>query len=265
MSLTGYPGYPPARAGIPIADLGGGMMAALGVLGGLASRDRTGEGVMLDISLLDCQISMLMYWTGLALNLGMDPGPQGSGNTNVYPYGAYATSDGFVVVAPYSGSFWPKLCDAVGHPELVADQRFDENAHRVENRDELEVILNAAFLKRTTSEWVEILDRYDVPNGPVNTVEEAMRDHQVIDRGMRLEMDIEGNPFTFSGNPIKTLPDSSVPAMPAPRLGQHTREVLKEVLSFDTELIDDLNERGVICVEDPTAPTWKGVPPSSGS
>lgn len=246
MSLTGHPGGEPARAGVPIADLGGGIFLAMGVLAGLVKRERTGEAVMLDISMLDTQVSLLVYWAGLALNLGQVPPPQGSGNSNVYPYGAFETSDGYVIVAVWSGTFWPKLCDALGRPDLAAEERFDTNTKRVALRNELADILRREFRKRTTAEWLDLLDQHDVPSGPVNDVAQAMDEAQVRARDMRLELDIAGEAFLFPGNPVKTMPDLGTPAVAPPGPGQDTQAVLKDLLALDESAVNALITSGVV-------------------
>jgi crotonobetainyl-CoA:carnitine CoA-transferase CaiB-like acyl-CoA transferase len=248
MSITGHVGGAPARAGIPIADLAGGVFLALGVLAALRKVDRTGEGVMLDLSLLDTQISLLMYWAGLALNTGIDPPPQGSGNVNVCPYGAFPTADGHVIIAIFSGSFWPKLCAALDRPDLTADPRYVDNAHRLEHRAVLEADLEAEFRRRTTAEWLGILEEHDVPSGPVNSISQAMAEPQVIARDMRRSITIDGQTLEFPGNPIKTSPDATRAAgfAPPPRLGQHSQEILSERLGLDTTALSALASAGVI-------------------
>ena len=248
MSITGHVGGAPARAGIPIADLAGGVFLALGVLAALRKADRTGEGVMLDLSLLDTQISLLMYWAGLALNTGIDPPPQGSGNVNVCPYGAFPTADGHVIIAIFSGSFWPKLCAALDRADLAADPRYADNTLRLEHRVELEAELEREFRRRTTAEWLTVLEQHDVPSGPVNSVSQAMAEPQVIARDMRRSITIDGRTLEFPGNPIKTSPDPTRTAdfAPPPRLGQHSREILRERLGLDDAALAELVEAGVI-------------------
>jgi crotonobetainyl-CoA:carnitine CoA-transferase CaiB-like acyl-CoA transferase len=258
MSVTGHPGAPPARAGIPLADLAGGMFLSLAVLGALRKRDLTGEGFMLDISLFDASISLLMYWAGLALNTGQIPPPQGSGNSQVYPYGAFPTLDGWVIVAPYSGTFWPKLCDTVGRPDLVTDERFIDNSQRLQNRSELEVILNEEFKKKTSRDWLDLLEANDVPCAPVNTVNEAMADPQTVARDMLIEIPIEATNYYYAGNPVKTFQTEKAHYAAPARLGQHTREVLRDIAGIDDDQITALAGEGVIRVEDVSGPAWRG-------
>lgn len=259
MSLTGHPGAPPARAGVPIADLVGGVFLSLAVVSALRERDRTGQAVVLDISLFEASISLLMYWAGLALNAGISPPPQGSGNSQVYPYGAFPTSDGWVVVAPYSGAFWPKLCAALSRPDLLDDPRFNDNNARVAHRGELEAVLNDEFRRRSSQEWIEVLNAADVPVAPVNSVSEAMTDPQVEARSMRMDIPIDGDVLSFAGNPVRTIPETPAEVVPPARLGQHTREVLSQLLGLDDERIAQLANAGVIRVEDINGRAWVGT------
>ncbi|MPZ80065.1 MAG: CoA transferase [Actinophytocola sp.] len=259
MSLTGHPGAPPARAGVPISDLIGGMFLDLSVIGALRKRDRTGKPVVLDISLFESSLSLLMYWAGMALNTGVTPQRQGSGNTHVYPYGAFPANDGWIVVAPYSGAFWPKLCVALSRQDLRDDPRFVDNDARVANRDELEAILNKEFRRRTSEEWLAILRDADVPAAPVNTVGQAMTDPQVAARGMRADIPIGDEVFSFAGNPVRTYPETAASYGPPPRFGEHTRAVLTEVLGMAEEKVTELANSGVLYVEDVHGARWVGL------
>ena len=253
MSLTGHEGGEPARAGVPIADLSGGIFLAMGVLAGLVKRDRTGEAVMIDVSMLDTQISLLVYWAALSMNLGDVPPPQGSGNSNVYPYGAFETSDGHIIVAVWSGSFWPKLCDAIGRPDLAEEERFDSNTKRVALRAELGAILRSELVQRTTAEWLKVLDEFDVPSGPVNDVGGAMAEPQVLARGMRMPIQIGDDIYEFAGNPIKTMPDAVAPRAAPPAKGQDTVGVLERLLGMDRSAVDALIDAGVVVAADAPA------------
>lgn len=246
MSLTGYEGALPARAGIPIADLTGGAYSVIGILAALARRGVTGKGCEVETSLFDAQISLLMYWAGMALNSDLQPGPQGGGSTNIMPYGTVKAKDGYLVIAVWGESFWPKLCNAIGRPELVEDPRFDKNNDRVVHRDLLQPIIDEEFAKRTVSEWLQILDEADVPCSKINNVREAMADPQVAARDLMMKIKVRDEPSSFAGNPIKQVPRGETPAVSPPELGEHTREVLQQWLSFDDKRIDELIEAGAI-------------------
>lgn len=257
MSLTGHAGSEPARAGIPIADLCGGMLLSLAVLAALHRRDATGEGMELDVSLFETQISMLMYWAGMAMNTGVDPPPQGSGNSQVYPYGAFPTADGHVVIAPYSGSFWSKLCGAIGAPELVHDARFVDNDARLVHKHELRPLLEARLATRTTAEWIDVLQANDVPCAQVNTVGQAMADPQTIARGLRIELPIDGELFRFAGNPVRTRGPMPTSYSPPPRLGQHTEEVLQRVLGLEPAQLAALRSAGAFGDDPELGTRWR--------
>ena len=218
MSITGEPGGPPTRSGIPIGDLAGGVFAALAVCGALLKRQRTGEGEHVDLSLLDVQVSLLTYVAQYYLTDGRVPGPVGSGHQSVVPYQAFRTADGHVVVAVFGENFWVPLCRALDLPDLT--ERYPDNASRHAHRDEVVAGIQRRLLERTTDEWVAALWAAGVPGGPVNTLDRVLDDPQVRHRGM-VATDGER---ALLGNPIKTgAPDRFTPA---PALGQHDEELL---------------------------------------
>jgi CoA:oxalate CoA-transferase len=218
MSITGEPGGRPTRAGLPIGDLAGGAFAALAVCAALVRRQLTGRGQHIDLSLLDVQVSLLSYVAQYHLTDGRIPGPIGSAHQSVVPYQAFATADGWVVVAVFVENFWVPLCRLLEREDLIA--RYPDNRSRVAARDELVPLLEARFRERTTDEWVRDLWAAGVPGGPVNTVDRVLRDPQVLHRGMLASDGVR----PLLGNPIKAgTPDTFTPA---PALGQHNRELL---------------------------------------
>ena len=245
MSVTGMPGGPPVRAGIPISDLCGGMSAALGALAGLAYRDRARKPVLIDLSLLDTQVSMLAYWGAMALNTNQIPGPQGSGNSHIIPYGAVQTADGHIAIAPYDDSFWRRLCIAAGLQHLIDDPRFLTNELRVANKDQLAAILGSTFKTRTSSEWIKILVDGGVPASPINNIAEALADPQITAREMLTEVAAGSAKWKLVGDPIKSPVTSDSEPTPPPRLGEHTRSVLHE-LGISLADINHLVETGVV-------------------
>jgi len=226
MSITGEPGGKPARSGIPIGDLGGGLFAALAVCAALVKRFRTGRGEHIDISLLDVQVSLLTYVAQYYLTDGRVPVPIGSAHQSAVPYQAFQTADGYVVVACFGGEhFWTALCRVLGMPDLVG--RYPSNLERVRQREEVVPILERRFAERTTREWIAGLWEAGVPSGPVSTVDMVMADPQVLHRGMVVdaaEPHPVAGPHRLVGNPVKTgSPDVF---HPAPLLGQHNAEIL---------------------------------------
>ncbi|MBW2092765.1 MAG: CoA transferase [Deltaproteobacteria bacterium] len=246
MSLTGEPGRPPVRMGIPVGDIAGGMSSALAVTSALHYRNTTGKGQKLDISLLDAQISMASYLVAYYLVGGILSGPQGSRHGSLVPYEAFKTKDTWIVVACVTQKFWEGLCAAMDLGELVIDERFEDALKRLKNHDELIPILQERFLDKTTDEWMNILLEADVPCAPVNTLDRALADPQVLARNMVVELDHPGlGKFKLAGNPIKGSAVEEQFTAP-PRLGEHTAEVLTNLLGFTEEDIRILAEEKVI-------------------
>src|SRR5262245_774820 len=247
MSLTGEAGGAPARMGLPMGDLAGGMFGALAVASALFRRAQTGEGAHFDLSLLDCQVSLLTYVAQYYWADGRVPGRVGSGHASVVPYQAFATRDGHVVVAVFAEELWRGFCEAIERPELATDPRFDSNPKRVERRDELVPTLEALFPARTTAEWLDRMQRQGVPAAPINTVDRVVSDPQVRLRGMVVDLEHPtlGKLRTL-GTPVKA--DGAAPFRPAPprALGEDTDAVLRELLGYSTERLAVLRERRVI-------------------
>lgn len=247
MSITGEPGRPPVRAGIAIGDLAGGMFAAQAIGAALYSREKTGEGQKIDVSLLDCQISMLTYVGQYYFANGVIPGPIGSTHQSVFPYQAFKARDGYLVIAAGTEKFWQKVCKVLGREDLVADPKFADNNARVAHREELEAIFDEAFAMEDISYWMEAISREGIPAGPVNTVDKALSDPQVLARNMVVQMDHPGvGKYKAIGNPIKASACDDGPYAPAPFLGQHTDEVLSNCLGYTKEKIESLRREKII-------------------
>ena len=246
MSITGEAGGQPVRMGLPMGDLAGGLFGALSVAGALLRGTRTGRGAHVDLSLLDCQVSLLSYLAQYFWTDGVVPQPMGSAHTSVVPYGSLATRDGHLIVAVFE-RFWPAFCRAAGHPEWQADPRFATNADRVASRAALMPLIERAFAERTTHDWLQRLHAEGVPAAPIQTVERVLSDPQVRHRGMVVDMQHErlGRLATL-GTPIKVDGAAGVAPAPPPRLGQHTDEVLATLLKYPGERIDTLRREGVI-------------------
>ncbi|TAK35926.1 MAG: CoA transferase [Chloroflexota bacterium] len=245
MSITGEPGGPPVRMGFPIADLAGSIYGTMGVMAALLQRQRTGRGQKVDIAMLDTQIALLMYFAGCYFQLGEIPQRMGAGHPKTYPYAAYRTKDNeYIVVAIYGGQFWPKFCRALSIEYLIDDPRFDLNEKRSRNRAELAPIIQAIMTEKTLDEWVQLLNELDVPAAPVNTVDKALANPQVLARDMVITVDHpKVGPTRFAGNPIK-MSDSPEVFEPAPVLGQHTAEILRGILGYTDEKIASLATEG---------------------
>ncbi len=243
--ITGEPGQPPVRVGVAVADLAGGMFAAYAIAGALVHRERTGLGEHIDVSLLDGQLAWLTYMAGVYFATGEDPPRAGSRHPSIVPYQAFATKDGYLNLAVGNDAIFRRFCSAIGEPELADDSRFVTNPKRVENRGELEPRLEAIFAARSTSEWVELLNRHAVPAGPVYRIGEIVRDPHVVARRSVLELaHPTAGPVRQFGVPFRGLVERG-PHAPPPTLGQHTDEVLRD-LGYSAARIAELRKNRVV-------------------
>ncbi|PYM33425.1 MAG: hypothetical protein DME15_11340 [Candidatus Rokuibacteriota bacterium] len=247
MSLTGEPGREPVRMGLPMGDLAGGVFGAFAVAGALWRRERTGEGAHIDLSLLDCQVSLLTYLAQYFWADGRVPGPLGSAHASVVPYGALATRDGHLIVAVFVEKFWSGFCRALGRPQWERDPRFLTNRDRVVNRETLMPLVEAEFRTRTTAEWLRRLQAEGVPAAPIQSVDRVLEDLQVRRRGMVVEMEhpVHGRLPTL-GTPVKVDGAMTVTVSPPPRLGEHTDLVLREILKYPDARLAELRRAGAI-------------------
>jgi crotonobetainyl-CoA:carnitine CoA-transferase CaiB-like acyl-CoA transferase len=247
MSLTGEAGGSPARMGLPMGDLAGGMFGALAVAGALFRRERSGQGTHVDLSLLDGQVSLLTYVAQYFWADGRVPDRVGSGHASVVPYQAFPTRDGHVVVAVFAEKFWAGFCRAIDRPDLTADPRFDSNPKRVERRDDLVPVLEGIFQTRTTDTWLARLQRESVPAAPINTVDRVVNDPQVLLRQMVVDLEHPklGTLRTL-GTPIKAAGMPPFRPFPPPALGEHTEAVLRGLLSYPADRIEALRRQRVI-------------------
>lgn len=244
MSLTGEPEGEPVPWAVPIGDLGAGMFAALAVLAAVEARHKTGVGQKVEVAMLDGQISLLGYLAANYLMGGVKPQRLGSGQPVTVPYGAFATQDGYIVVCARGENFWQMLCRAMGLEHLEKDPRFETNQKRVENRAELNAILQPVFRPKTTAQWLALLE--GIPCGPVYTVEQALSDPHVSARNMIVEVSYDGGPVKLLANPIRLFGTPVEKYEPAPGLGQHTRQVLSQLLGYSAAKIRQLEEEGAI-------------------
>ena len=247
MSVTGEPGGSPARMGLPMGDLAGGLFGAFAVTSALLSRERTGHGAYVDLALLDCQVSLLTYMAQYFWTDGRVLGPMGSGHPSVVPYQALATGDGHLIVAVFSEKFWQRFCLAVARPDWVDDPRFATNRDRVAHREELMNEAAKAFAQRSTSEWLDRLHDAGVPAAPIQTIDQVLADPQVNHRGMVAEMahPRHGTVRTL-GTPVKVDGATQLTVLPPPRLGEHTDSVLTHLLGYSPERVAELRKDGAI-------------------
>jgi CoA:oxalate CoA-transferase len=246
MSLTGEPGKPPVKMGIPIGDLGAGAFLALGVLSALYRRQTRGEGEWVDVAMMDVQLSLLNYLAHYYWASGRVPEPEGSGHPNVVPYQIFWTPTGYLAVAVYGDHFWPGFCRALELPELVEDPRFTTNDLRCEHREILVPILEERIASRSREAWMSRLAEEGVPAGPVYRVDEALASPQAVARQMVVEVKgPSGSPLKLLGTPLKFESAMQEIAAP-PTLGQHTDEILRDLLGYGEEAIEALRREGVV-------------------
>lgn len=247
MAITGEAGRPPARAGIPLADLSGGFFSAQGILAALYDRERTGKGRYVELSMFDAMLNLLSYIGTVWLTKGELPKPQGSAHEYSVPWQAFEASDGYLVVATRQEIFWQKLCVAIGSPELADDPRYKTNPDRVKNRDTLVPRLEAIFRTRTVADWMARMRAAEVPAAPVNNLDGAFAEPPVAARDMIVEYDHpDVGKVRLPGNPIKMSDMDGTISNPAPRIGEHTDVVLGELLHLSAEQISALRAKGAV-------------------
>ncbi len=248
MSMTGEPGEPAVRAGIPIGDLCAGMYGTIGVLAALEARRRTGKGRLVDVAMLDCQVAMLCYQAAYFLHSGDEPGRQGRGHASIPTYRSFDAGNGTeLVITANTERMWRALCGVLGREELADDPRFATNDDRYANRFELWPLLEAAFREKDADAWVPLLLEAGIPVGRVNTLGAAFSNPQIVHRDMVLDLTArEGRRVRVAGNPIKFDDDTPSPAAFPPLLGQNTRDVLGEVLGLAEEEIEAALAAGIV-------------------
>jgi crotonobetainyl-CoA:carnitine CoA-transferase CaiB-like acyl-CoA transferase len=247
MAITGEAGRPPVRVGIPLADISGGIYSSKGILAALFDRERTGKGRRIEISMFDTMLHLMTYMGTMWLTNGEVPKPPGSAHDYSVPWQAFATTDGYIVVATRQEIFWRKLCSVLDHPDLAGDARFADNPSRVKNRQVLVPLLEQIFRTRTTADWLERLRGADVPAAPVNNIDAAFAEPPVKEREMIVEYDHpQVGKVRLPGNPIKMSDMVGTISRPAPMLGEHTDAVLQTLLHLSPDKITALRESGAI-------------------
>ena len=247
ISITGEPDRPPVRVGTSIGDITSALFTTIGLLSALRHRDQTGEGQLIDVGMLDCQVAILENAMVRYFSTGDIPRPLGRRHPAITPFEVFESADGYVVIAIGNNELWRKFCDHVDRPALIDDERFHTNALRTENHESLFPILAEIMCRRTTDAWVEALEAIGVPCGPVNTVDKVANDPQVLARDMiaEVEHDTTGT-VQIPGIPIKLSETPGQIDAPAPNLGEHTSEVLTDLLKLGAEEVNQLKQDGVI-------------------
>jgi crotonobetainyl-CoA:carnitine CoA-transferase CaiB-like acyl-CoA transferase len=225
------------RVGVPIIDILTGMYASVAICAALANRERTGMGQHIDMALLDTAMAFLSIQAMSYLTTGKAPGRIGNTHPTIVPYQVFPTEDGAVVLACGNDNLFQKFCKAAGCEELAVDPRFSKNASRVQHREALDAILHDVFSRRSTKAWVSLLEEAGVPNGPINTIDEAFEEEQVKARGIRIDL-----PHPIAGwvpqvaSPMRFSETSIKHEMAPPTLGQHTDAVLKDLGLSDLQI-----------------------------
>lgn len=248
MSITGWPDSPPTRVGLSMGDITAAVYCAAGVNAALFQRQKTGKGQKVDVSMLDCQLSILENALVRYQVDGRSPSPLGTRHPTITPFQAFRASDGWFVIAVGNDALWKKFCDATNRGDLLADARFATNGDRTRHYDDLTPELERMFEDGARGEWLGLLERAGVPSAPVNTVKDVMADRQLAARNMFVTVEDErAGTVTIPGNPIKmeSVPES--PTRPAaPSIGEHTDRVLREVLGLDGAAIASLRAQGAV-------------------
>ena len=247
MSVNGEPDGPPVKLGVPFGDMAGGVFGAPAILAALHECQRTGRGRHIDISLMDGLIGMLGYLSQAYFVTGQSPQRMGSAHASVAPYGAFAASDGYVIVACLTERFWRNFACALERKDLLDDERFADYESRIAHRPALDAIINAVMPEKTMAEWDDILNACDVPHAPILNVGDALEHPHTKARQMVETVEhASAGLMRMVGRPIKFAGAQQTPLNAPPVLGAHTRDVLSKLLGLDDSELDDLTRSGVI-------------------
>jgi crotonobetainyl-CoA:carnitine CoA-transferase CaiB-like acyl-CoA transferase len=241
LSVNGEPGRLPLKLGIPLGDLVGGINGPIGILAALHERSTTGRGRLIDVSLLDGMMGLLGYLAQLAFFTGENPQPQGSQHPNLVPYGTFPARDGSIIIACLTNSFWDRICQALDMREYGQDPRFDTLEKRRDSREVVNEIIAGFTREKTVEELVGLFTRHQVPHAPILGIREALASPQAAARDMVVETDHQ----TLGRIPIVNrsirYPGAEQPVPTAPPvLGQHTDEILRDILGYTAEQIEAL-------------------------
>ncbi|MFC2163750.1 CaiB/BaiF CoA transferase family protein [Acidobacteriota bacterium] len=247
MSLTGEPEGGPIRYPIPLSDMTAGIYAALGVLGALLAREKTGSGQVVDISLLESQSAWLGIIASAFLNAGKEPQRIGNRHPNIVPYEVFRTKDKHIILGVGSQRLWGIFCDVLGMTDdVMNDPRFTTNADRLVNRNALFEIIEEKLTQKESAFWLEAFREARIPSGPINSVEETLTHPQLIDRNFIVDLPHEAAGIVKSlANPVQFSETVNEYRLPPPGLGEHNQEIL-ESLGFSLEVIENYRHKGVI-------------------
>jgi formyl-CoA transferase len=236
ISVTGEENGPPAKAGIPLADLAAGLFGAYGILAALEHRERTGEGQLVDTSLLEAAMALTVWESSEYWLTGAAPKPMGSAHRLGAPYQALRAADGYFTVGAGSDKLFSSLCKALGREELAKDERFSKRAGRLANRPALIAEIENVTRAKNKAEWLEQLEKAGVPAGPINNYAEALADPHTLAREMVVDLQHPGaGAIKALGVPVKLSETPGAVERAAPLLGEHTAEILRELCYSESE------------------------------
>ncbi len=238
MSITGTDKENPVKSGIPIADLGAGLYAVIGILSAIQSREKNDSGEHVDISMLDTQVSLLTYMATMHFLSGENPEPIGNQHMNHVPFNSYRTSDGFIQIGVVAEDFWPSLIEALDLKQLDTEEN-KVRSGRLKNREHIDQAVQEVFITNTTEHWLKTLQEHRVPCGPINTLSETFQDADLLKRNMIVEvLQDSGASVKMPGNPVK-ISNHDEEFRRSPKLGEHTSEIFKDWLDKDISVDQD--------------------------
>jgi CoA:oxalate CoA-transferase len=247
MSFTGEAGRGPIKVGVAIGDINSGMFAAYGILTALYHRERTGEGQMVETSLFEALVAQLTFQAGRFFATGIPPKPEGNRHPLIAPYESFHCQDGYINIAAGNDSLYAQTMKAIGLPDLIQDPRFLNNGARVKNREVLTSLMEGKTKTLRVKELQEKLDELGVPNGPIWSLDQTLTSEQA--RALEMVKEVEHptcGKIQVTGVPVKLSRTPGAVELPPPTLGQHTEEVLTQVLGYSREEIQKLREEKVI-------------------
>jgi crotonobetainyl-CoA:carnitine CoA-transferase CaiB-like acyl-CoA transferase len=260
ISVNGHPDGEPVKLGLPIGDVAAGIFATVGVLAALASRERTHRGSWVDVNMLDSMLGLLGPLAGQYLVAGTTPKPVGSSHQNIAAYGSYPVADGRIVIATLTPAFWPRLCRALEIEEFQDDPRFATNTSRLQHRGELTQLITDQLIKRGIDEWCVRFTAAEVPHAPIRSVDAALESAYAEGRSSVAtvhhptagEIRIPGPVINFQGQ-------DAAPVAPPPLFGEHTIQILRELVRLPEHAIRELIKDGIVPASDSNDPAFQTV------
>ncbi|HWL28653.1 MAG TPA: CoA transferase [Burkholderiaceae bacterium] len=246
MSITGEPGRPPVKTGNSIADINAGILAVVGITAAYAHKLKTGEGQIVDTSLMEAALQQTYWHAATYFATGVSAEPTGSAHLLAAPYQAFRTQDGWINIGGANQANWERIADALGHPEWRDDPRYATNSARMQNLESLVASMEAVLCEHSQSHWLDVFDRAGVPVGPVHSIGEALSHPQTIARGMVVDLvhPVAGSTKAL-GCPVHFSRTATQVRRPAPMLGEHSRELLAEY-GYTADEIDAFMAAGVV-------------------